>query len=93
MQKEPMLYDREMYDYVARDLALTYRYMDVSDHVVDVMISIMMHRDGVQRGGGFVEAIINNNLDDACSRADSECIKYLRLFSLVKQFGHIRANI
>lgn len=87
------VYDREMYDYVARDLAKRYAYHDISEHIVDVMISVMMTRDGVWQGGGFVEAIINNNLDDACSRADDECIKYLRLFSLVKRFGHIRANI
>jgi hypothetical protein len=40
-------------------------------------------------GGGFVEAICNNDLDGACSRADYECIKCLRLFSLVKRFGYL----
>jgi len=80
---------RQDYDFIARDLAKRYAYNDISEHIVNVMISVMMHRDGVQIGGGFVEAICNNNLDEACSRADDECIKYLRLFSLVKRFGHL----
>lgn len=93
MEKDLQLYDREMYDYVARDLAKRYGYNNISEHIVDVMISVMMHRDGFQRGGSFVEAISENNLDEACSRADDDCINHLRLFSLVKRFGHIRSNI
>jgi hypothetical protein len=58
---EEQLYDREMYDYVARDLAKRYKYDDISEHIVDVMISVMMHRDGVRIGGGFVEAINNTS--------------------------------
>jgi hypothetical protein len=82
--------ERKQYDYVARDLAKRYAYHNISEHIVDVMISVMMHRDGFQRGGSFVEAICDNKLDEACSRADDDCINYLRLFSLVKQFGHIK---
>lgn len=73
---------------VANYIAITYNY-DVSTHIIDVMASVMMHRDKYQTGGGFVEAICNNDLDSACSRADDECINYLRLFSLVKRFGYI----
>jgi hypothetical protein len=80
--------ERENYKVAAIDLASRYGYK-VSEHIIDVMISVMMNRDGVQRGGSFVEAICNNNLDEACSRADDECINYLRLFSLVKRFGHL----
>ena len=90
--KEQQLYDNEMYDYVARDLAKRYGY-EVSDHIIDVMMSVMKTRDGYWQGGGFVQAIIDNNLDEACSRADDDCIKHLRLFSLVKRFGHIRQNV
>ena len=79
---------REKYKSVAIDLAKRYEY-NVSEHIINVMCNVMMHRDSFQSGGGFAEAICNNNLDEACSRADDECIKYLRLFSLVKRFGHI----
>jgi hypothetical protein len=82
--------ERKQYDYVARDLAKRYAYHNISEHIVDVMISVMMHRDGYQRGGSFVEAINDNKLDEACSRADDDCINHLRLFSLVKRFGYIR---
>ena len=90
MEKENVLTERQRYDYVARDLAQRYSYNDISEHIVDVMISVMMHRDAYQRGGSFVEAICDNKLDEACSRADDDCINYLRLFSLVKRFGYIR---
>ena len=90
MEKENVLTERQRYDYVARDLASRYAYHNISEHIVGVMISVMMHRDNYQKGGGFVEAIIENKLDEACSRADDDCINYLRLFSLVKRFGYIR---
>ena len=80
---------REKYKSVAIELGKRYDYENLSEHIINIMCSVMMHRDKVQLGGGFAEAICNNNLDEACSRADGECIKYLRLFSLVKRFGHI----
>ena len=52
--------ERKQYDYIARDLAKRYAYNDISEHIVDVMISVMMHRDKFQDGGGFVYAICNN---------------------------------
>ena len=79
---------RTEYVKVAHEFASTYNY-EVSNHIIDVMASVMMHRDKYQMGGSFVEAICSNNLDFACSRADSECINYLRLFSLVKRFGYL----
>jgi hypothetical protein len=80
---------REKYKSVAIELAKRYNYENISEHIIDIMCSVMMHRDKVQFGGSFAEAICNNNLDLACSCADNECIKYLRLFSLVKRFGHL----
>jgi hypothetical protein len=81
--------EREQYDYVARDLAKRYGYNNISEHIIHVMISVMMHRDKKRVGGSFVEAICDNKLDEACSRADDDCINHLRLFSLVKRFGFI----
>ena len=79
---------RTEYVKVATYIASSYKY-NVSNHIIDVMASVIMHRDKYQMGGGFVEAICNNDLDGACSRADDECINYLRLFSLVKRFGYL----
>lgn len=59
------------------------RYKEqVSEHIIDVMISVMMTRDGKLIGGSFVKAICNNDLKDAISRADDECIKHIRIITL-----------
>ena len=57
---------------------------DVSEHIVDIIVSVMMHRDGIQTGGGFVNAVCNNDLTGAITRADRECIKHLKLIGLSK---------
>jgi hypothetical protein len=53
-------------------------------HIVDIAASIIMTRDNILQGGGFVEAIIANNLSQAISRADSTCIRALKFFVMVK---------
>jgi len=58
----------------------------VSDHVIDVMISAMMTRDGILQGGGFVDAVVSNNLKEAISRADTDCSKNLRIITLCSNF-------
>jgi hypothetical protein len=62
---------------------------ELTDHQVDIMISIMLHRDQIQMGGSFVEAIANNDLYCAVSRADSENIKNLKLITLCFKNNHI----
>lgn len=59
---------------------------EVSDHIIDVMISTMMTRDGVLQGGSFVQAVVANNLRDAISKADDECSKQLRIITLCCNF-------
>lgn len=49
------------------------------NHIIDIITSVMMTRDRVgPLGGSFVQAVVHNNLFEAVSRADSECIKYIR---------------
>lgn len=55
-----------------------------SDHIYNIAASVVMTRDNILSGGGFVKAIINNDLDAAITRADSVCIKAIALFVLVK---------
>lgn len=59
---------------------------EVSEHIIDIMISTMMTRDGILQGGSFVQAIIDNNLKDTISRADQECGKNLRIITLCANF-------
>jgi len=58
-------------------------YDDISNHILDIMVSIMCTRDkSSYAGGGFVEAVVSNDLLKAATRADSECVKYLKLLAL-----------
>ena len=62
---------------------------ELTDRQVDIMISVMLHRDKIQMGGSFVEAIANNDLYGAVSKADSENIKNLKLITLCFKNNHI----
>lgn len=53
---------------------------EVTDHNLDIMVSIMATRDkSSYPGGGFVEAVVANNLYQAVSRADGSNLKVLKL--------------
>jgi hypothetical protein len=62
---------------------------DVSDHIIDVIISVMFTRDKIQDGGSFVQSVCNNDLCQAVTRADSDCIKHLKLITLAYRNCHI----
>ena len=62
---------------------------DVSDHIIDVIISVMMTRDDVLQGGGFVQAICQNDLRNAVGRADSDCIKHLKLITMAYSNAYV----
>lgn len=55
-----------------------------NDHVINVGSSILMTRDNVLQGGGFVQAVVNNDLREAIGRADDVCINHLRFFVGIK---------
>jgi hypothetical protein len=61
-----------------------------SAHIIDVMASVMMTRDGVQQGGSFVQCVVKNDLYGAISRADAECLSNLKIIVLAKEFAHVR---
>ncbi len=49
------------------------------DHIVDIGTSILCTKWEIEEGGGFVQAVVNNNLSEAFSRADEvnqDCIKF-----------------
>ena len=53
---------------------------EVTEHNLDIMVSIMATRDKTSyTGGGFVEAVVANNLYQAVSRADGSNLKVLKL--------------
>ena len=59
---------------------------NVSEHILDIMVSIMCTRDkSSYAGGGFVEAVVANNLYLALSRADTDCRNNIFLLTMCKQ--------
>jgi hypothetical protein len=67
----------------AIEFAKEWGYENVSSHILDVMVSIMCTRDkSSYAGGGFVEAVVANNLYLAMSRADSECRNSIFLLTM-----------
>ena len=51
------------------------------NHIVNIGTSILCTKWNIGiLGGGFVEAVVNNNLSQAVSRADGTNIKALRLY-------------
>jgi hypothetical protein len=70
----------------ATKFAIDYGFTNVSEHILDIMVSIMCTRDkSSYAGGGFVEAVIANNLYLALSRADTDCRNNIFLLTMCKQ--------
>lgn len=57
-------------------------------HVCHIAASIMMTRDKVLLGGSFVQAVVDNNLEQAVNRADSVCIGNLVFFVYCRNYVH-----
>lgn len=74
---------RTKYDYLnkAREFAKLYD-VQVSDHIIDVMASVMMTRDEYLIGGSFAMSVVRNNLYEALTRADEECQKNIKIIVL-----------
>jgi hypothetical protein len=69
----------------ATQFAIDYGFTNVSEHILDIMVSIMCTRDkSSYAGGGFVEAVVANNLYLALSRADIECRNNIYLLTMCK---------
>jgi len=74
---------REQYKEKALEFAKDWGYITVSDHILSIMVSIMATRDKTSyAGGGFVEAVVGNDLYSAMSRADNECSQHLKLLTM-----------
>lgn len=73
---------KELYYPAAKNFLKRYG-IEASDHIVDVIVSVMRTRDGIGfMGGDFAQSIVNNNLSEAVLRADNDCINHLKTFVL-----------
>ena len=79
---------REKYKKSVLEFAHGWR-VELTDHQIDIMISVMLHRDKIQMGGSFVEAVANNDLYGAITRADTENFQNLKLITLCFKNNHI----
>lgn len=79
----------ETYQSRAREFAKSYGE-EPADHIIQVMASAMMTRDNVLQGGGFVQAVVKNDLADAISRADAQVVLNLRIIVLAFRFAHLK---
>ena len=69
----------------AKDFVKRYGQDDVSEHIINIIVSVMRTRDGVGPiGGGFVQSVVNNDLCGAVVRADNVCLKHIKLIALSK---------
>ena len=69
----------------AIEFAKEWGYENVSNHILDIMVSIMCTRDkSSYAGGGFVEAVVANDLYLAMSRADTDCRNNIFLLTMCK---------
>ena len=69
----------------ATKFAIEYGFTNVSEHILDIMVSIMCTRDkSSYPGGGFVDAVVANNLYLAMSRADMDCRNNIYLLTMCR---------
>jgi len=67
----------------ATKFAIEYGFTNVSEHIMDVMVSIMCTRDKTSHeGGGFVQSVVANDLYLALSRADTDCRNNIYLLTM-----------
>jgi hypothetical protein len=73
---------RELYKEKAQEFAKLYG-VNASEHIIQIMVSIMATRDKTSyQGGSFVTSVVNNDLFGAVSRADSECRDNLYILTM-----------
>ena len=76
----------------ATQFAIDYGFTNVSEHILDIMVSIMCTRDkSSYAGGGFVEAVVANNLYLAMSRADMDCRNNIFLLAMCNANCHLNS--
>jgi hypothetical protein len=78
------------YNEIAKEFSKKYGVED--SHIFSVVASVMMTRDKFQAGGSFVQAVVNNNLWEAINRADTECLKHIKVIVAAREYAHIFKN-
>ena len=78
--------DKDYQEYRKKVVEFLKEYKEnVSEHIIDIIVSVCMTRDKVRIGGSFVQAIVNNHLYETILRADADCQKNLRIIAIARQ--------
>jgi hypothetical protein len=76
------------YQSAAEEFALEYGV--TNPHIVSIIASVMMTRDGKgYPGGSFVQSVVDNDLYGALSKADSQCYQNLKVIVAANQYAHL----
>ena len=76
------------YQSAAKEFALEYEV--TNPHIINIIASVMMTRDGVGlQGGSFVQSIVDNDLWGAISRADNQCMNNLQVIVAANQYSYL----
>jgi hypothetical protein len=66
------------------------QYDVTSSHIITIIASVMMTRDGKGVPGGvFVQSVVSNDLFGAISRADNECYSNLKVIVAANQYAYL----
>jgi len=83
---------KEYFDLAIEKFYKFYGYAAITEdqmHVVHIAKSIMMHRDEVLNGGGFVTAYVDNDLTAAVVKADRTVINHFPFLTNIKLHGYL----
>ena len=76
------------YQSAAQEFALEYEV--TNPHIINIIASVMMTRDGKGiQGGSFVQSVVDNDLFGATSRADNQCIENLKVIVAANQYAYL----
>ena len=90
------LYRKTAFSYIDKNLdwlGLSNLTADEISHIKNLASSVMMTRDKYILGGGFVQAVIDNNLEQAINRADNTAIKGLKAFVIIKNNCYVNETV
>jgi hypothetical protein len=76
------------YQSAAKEFALEYEV--TNPHIINIIASVMMTRDGKGlRGGSFVESVVDNDLSGAISKADTQCLQNLKVIVAACDYAYL----
>jgi len=76
------------YQSAAQEFALEYEV--TNPHIINIIASVMMTRDGKGiQGGSFVQSVVDNDLFGATSRADNQCFENLKVIVAANQYAYL----